>query len=193
MRVPRVQLVLGLALVGLLALSVLMVVFYITAVNKTPQLEDDIASKEQLIAAMEGTCDIDEQKARLYDMEQQIANEAPFPGGPFDKESKYDNKQITDAIFEITDDAYVYLDSLSHQKETTAKVGEGSYRADSYSIKCSIMDPEKWERLITLLELFEELREDQYPTLMIDSVKFPKGSEGFETIQFTLFIITQTF
>jgi hypothetical protein len=46
------------------------------------------------------------------------------------------------------------------------------------------------DRLIGLLELLEELREDEYPTLFVDALKFPSGGTS---LQFNLAIITQKF
>ena len=189
MKVSRNTLILVVVAVALLALSVLMVIFYIGAVNKTPQLEEDIRDMEVKIVAL-GEFDIPGLRDQLEDVLDQIATKAPFPAGPFDAGSKYDNKQITNALFEVTDDAYVTLETLSHSKEAEQQIGVGKYRADAYSLKCSVIDVGHADRLIGLLELLEELREDEYPTLIVDGLKFPKGGV---ILQFNLAIITQTF
>ena len=189
MKVSRNMLILTVVAVALLALSVLMVVFYIGAVNKTPQLERDIRDTEVKIESL-GDFDIPGLRDELEDILDKIANDAPFPAGPFDRESKYDNKQVTNALFEVTDDAYVTLDTLSHTREADQQIGEGTYRADAYSLKCSVIDVGHADRLIGLLELLEELREDEYPTLFLDGLRFPTGGTS---LQFNLAIITQTF
>ena len=185
---PRLQLVLMVVFVGLLALSVLMIILYMGAVNKTPQLEDDIAQKEAQIAAIEDQCNIDQMTAERDEYLNKIANEAPFPAPPFPETSIYDDQQITDAVFKVTDDAYVLLESWSQGKEASRKIGDGTYRADTYTLKCKIASPDDWGRLITLLELLEELREDLYDTLLLDNVKLPGGRTSID-MQFI--IVTQ--
>lgn len=189
MKVSRNTLILVVVGVALLAFSVLMVVFYIGAVNKTPQLEDEIRGIELQLATIPEP-DIPGLRDQVEDLLDKIATEAPFPAGPFDKESKYDNKQITNALFEVTDDAYVTLNSLNHVKEADKQIGQGTYRADAYSLVCSVVDVGHADRLIGLLELLEELREDEYPTLFLDGLRFPTGGTS---LQFNLAIITQTF
>lgn len=187
--VARGTLILVVVGVAMLAFTVLMLVFYFGAVSKTSQLEDEIRDLEVKIAQV-GDFDIPGLRAQLEDIEEQIANDAPFPAGPFDKDSKYDNKQITNALFEVTDDAYVDLDTLTHNKDSDAAIGTGQYRLDSYALKCSVDEEGHAHRLIGLLELLEELREDEYPTLVVDNIRFPGGGIS---IDFDLGIVTQTF
>jgi len=190
--VSRNMLILTVVGVALLAFTVLMMVFYFGAVSKTSQLESDIKDLQRRIAAIDPV-DIPGLKQQLADVQDQIENDAPFPAGPFDAGSKYDNKQITNALFEVTDDAYVALDSLSHSKDSTEKIGKGTYRKDPYTLTCRV-EAMRGERLISLLELLEELREDEYPTLVVDSLKFsfPEGEDEDITLNFNLVIITQT-
>ena len=191
--VSRNMLILTVVGVALLAFTVLMMVFYFGAVSKTSQLESDIKDLQRRIAAIDPV-DIPGLKQQLADVQDQIENDAPFPAGPFDAGSKYDNKQVTNALFEVTDDAYVDLDSLSHSKGSTEKIGKGTYRKDPYALTCSV-EPGRGERLISLLELLEELREDEYSTLVVDSLRFsfPEAEADEDiTLNFNLVIITQT-
>ena len=190
--VSRNMLILTVVGVALLAFTVLMMVFYFGAVSKTSQLESDIKDLQRRIAAVDPV-DIPGLKQQLADVQDQIENDAPFPAGPFDAGSKYDNKQVTNALFEVTDDAYVDLDSLTHSKGSTTKIGKGTYRTDPYVMSCSV-EAMRGERLISLLELLEELREDEYPTLVVDGLKFsfPEGEAKDITLNFNLVIITQT-
>lgn len=190
MKFSRLQLILIVGVVGLLALSVLMAVWYVGAVGKTPQLEEDINQWQAKIDELEGSYDIAALIAQRDALEEQIANEAPFPAGPFEQTSIYDDQQITDAIFKVTDDAYVDLNSLTHKSKGTIVIGGSKYQTDTYNLRCSIEDPDKWERLITLLELFEELREDVYSTLIVDGVKLPSGRVS---IDFSVIIVTQVY
>jgi len=175
--------------VAMLAFTVLMLVFYFGAVSEKSQLEDEIRDLKVQIATL-GDFDIPGLRDQLEDIQEQIANDAPFPMGPFDKESKYDVKQITNAMFEVTDDAYVQLDQLNHNKGVDLEIGDGIYRVDDYALKCSVVDREHADRLVGLLELLEELREDEYPTLIVDDIKFPSGGV---TIDLDLGIVTQQF
>ena len=190
--VSRNMLIMTVVGVALLAFTVLMMVFYFGAVSKTSQLESDIKDLQRRIAAVDPV-DIPGLKQQLADVQDQIENDAPFPAGPFDAGSKYDNKQVTNALFEVTDDAYVDLDSLTHSKGSTTKIGKGTYRTDPYVMSCSV-ETGRGERLISLLELLEELREDEYPTLVVDGLKFsfPEGEAKDITLNFNLVIITQT-
>lgn len=187
--VSRNILILAVVAVALLAFGVVMMIFYFGAVSKTSQLEGDIKDLKYKIAQTPGF-DIPGLKEQLADIEEQIANDAPFPAGPFGADSKYDNKQINNALFEVTDDAYVTLESLSSSKQSDLKIGTGTYRADAYSLTCSVEDISRADRLISLLELLEELREDEYPTLVLDGLKLPAGGT---TLQFNLAIITQKY
>jgi len=190
--VSRNMLILMVVGVALLAFTVLMMVFYFGAVSKTSQLKDDIRSLNSRIVQM-GEVDIPGLKQQLADVEKKIETEAPFPAGPFGSASKYDTMQITNALFEVTDDAYIDLNSLSHGKETTLKIGTGTYRSDPYSLSCSV-EAGRESRLISLLELLEELREDEYPTLAIDGLKLSLAGDSGKavTLNFNLVIITQT-
>jgi flagellar basal body-associated protein FliL len=192
--VSRNILILVVVAVVLLAFGAMMVIFYVGAVNKTAQLEDDVKDLKFKLAQTPGF-DIPGMKEQLADILEQIATEAPFPAGPFDKGSKYDNKQVTNALFEVTDDAHVTLNSLTHNKEAALKIGTGTYHTDPYSLSCSVPDIGHADRLIDLMELLEELREDEYPTLVVDSLKFqfPTESSPEVNLQFNLGIVTQKY
>jgi hypothetical protein len=183
------MLVLVVIAVALLAFTVLMIIFYIGAVNKTPQLEDDIMALEVQLATIPEP-DIPGLHDQIEDLQYKIDNEAPFPKGPFGADSKYDVKQVTNAIFELAEDSYVSLDSLSHSNPSSIIIGLGKYRTDPYGLRCSVDGVEHSDRLIDLLELLEELREDEYPTLAFDDIKLPGGGIN---LQFDLAIITQEF
>ena len=187
MKVSRNMLLLVVVAAALLAFGAIMIIFYIGAVNQTPQLEDEIQSLKVKIAQLP-EYDLPGMREQLEDILDDIQNKAPFPAGPFGKDSIYDTKQITNAIFEVADDAAVSLDSLSHSSEGTVQFGVGVYRSDNYRLSCSVTDEGHAERLIDLLELFEELREDEYSTLMMDGIRIPAGGTS---IQFDLSIITQ--
>jgi hypothetical protein len=187
--VSRGMLVLVVIGVAMLAFTVLMLVFYFGAVSETSRLEDEIRDLEVELARIDEP-DIPGLRQQIEDLQEQIDNDAFFPKPPFDTGSKYDVKQVTNALFEVTDDAYVDLDSLNHNQGSDVTIGTGLYRVDAYALKCSVMDVEHADRLVGLLELLEELREDEYSTLMVDNIRFPSGGVS---IDFDLGIVTQTF
>lgn len=190
LRIARVQLVLIVAVVALLGLGVLFAVQYIGALGKTPQLEDEIAKLNSDIAKME-TCNVDDANNQLEECLNKLEDEdiVVFPAPPFDDGGPYDQKEITDAIFDLTDDAKVYLESLDHKGDSRVKLVYNEYRADEYKLKCST-DINDEERLITMLRLFEDMREELYKTLVIDNLKFT--DDGL-SVQFDLAILTQSY
>jgi len=179
-RFSRLQLILTVATVALLALSVWFVIGYFSADSKTAKLEKDIVNKQRQINSLT-TCDINDKNTQLDECMNKVETQSPFPAEP------YDNKEITDAIIGVVADARVNLERLDHTSQSSIPLGNTTYKTDNYTLACSV-DEGKGASLIVLLELFEELREEKYNTLLIQNVQLPAGRTQ---ISFEIRIVTQ--
>ena len=180
-RINRLQIILMLATVGLLALSVLFIIGYFQATGKTPDLEKEIKQTQDQISMLEGSCNLSEANQRLEELQQRLVTESPFPEGPLD------SKEVMNDLVSVVNDANVDLNSLRFGGSAAMGIGNGSYTANNFEIECST-DEGREDRFIVLLELFEELREEDYDTLLIDDVSLPGGASE---ISFGITIITQ--
>jgi len=179
-RFSRLQLIFSLATVVLLALSILFGIFYFKEASKTGKLDDEIATLRNRINAVT-TCDLNEKNMQLEACASKIVTDSSFPAQP------YDNKEMTDAIIGVVADARVQLESLSHEGQGNLQLRTSTYTIDNYNLRCSV-DEGKGSSLIVLLELFEELREEKYNTLLISNVDLP---ESRTEISFDIGILTQ--
>lgn len=179
-RFSRLQIILAVATVALLALSVWFIIGYFSADSKTAQLKKDIATKQTQINNL-AICDINDKNMQLEECISKRATQSPFPAKP------YDNKEMTDAIIGVVADARVQLESLSHGGQSSLQLGATTYKTDNYHLTCSV-DEGKGTSLIVLLELFEELREEKYNTLLIQNVQLPTSKTD---ISFDIGIVTQ--
>jgi hypothetical protein len=181
-RFSRLQLILTVVCIAFLAISILFIMGYFQSAGKTPDLEKSITQTQQQIASLQGTCDINEATLRLEELLNRIVNESPFPA------EVPDNTEVMNAIIGVVSEINVDLDQLSYKGESGIGIGETMYTASSYDLDCST-DEGREDRLIVLLELFEELRDEDYKTLLIEGVNLP-GGEG-ASISFTIQIVTQ--
>jgi hypothetical protein len=179
-RFSRLQIILAVATVVLLALSILFIIGYFSADSKTAGLKKDIAAKQSQINNL-AICDINDKNMQLEECKNKISTQSPFPAEP------YDNKEMTDAIIGVVADARVQLETLDHKGLSSLQLGATTYAVDNYHLSCSV-DEGKGNSLIALLELFEELREEKYNTLQIQSVQLPTGRTQ---INFDIGIVTQ--
>lgn len=180
-RINRLQIILLIATVGLLALSVLFIIGYFQATGKTPDLEKEIKQTQNQISMLEGSCNLSDAIQRLEELQRRLINESSFSEGPLD------NKEVMNDIVSVVNDANVNLNSLNYQGSSSMGLGNGSYTANNFDLECST-DEGREDRFIVLLELFEELREEDYNTLLIENVALPGGASE---ITFGIIIITQ--
>jgi len=127
------------------------------------------------------TCDINDLTMRLEECMNKLASQSPFHAEP------YDSQEITNAIIGVVADARVQLVSLDHEGQSDLQLGATTYAVDSYHLVCSV-DEGKGSSLIVLLELFEELREERYATLLIQNVQLPASKTE---ISFDIGLVTQ--
>ena len=179
-RFSRLQLILTVAAIALLALSVWFLIGYFGAMSKTDKLEKDIKTKQSQINSLT-TCDINDKNTQLDECMNKIETQSPFPA------QAYDSKEITNAIIGVVADARVNLERLDHTSQSNIVLGTSTYKTDNYTLDCSTEEG-KEDRLIVLLELFEELREETYNTLLIQNVQLPAGRTE---ISFEIKIVTQ--
>jgi len=179
-RFSRLQIILAVTTVALLALSVWFVIGYFNADSKTAKLKKDIATKQTQINNL-ATCDVNDKNMQLEECKSKIATNSSFPAQP------YDSTEITNAIIGVVADARVKLETLAYSGQGGILLGATTYKVNNYQLTCSV-DEGKGASLIVLLELFEELREEKYNTLLIRNVQLP-GSRT--SISFDIGIVTQ--
>lgn len=179
-RFSRLQLVLALAAIGLLALSIFFVFSYFSESGKTGKLESDIRTKQAQINSL-AVCDLNDKNTQLEECINKLAYNSSFPF------QTYDSKEITNAIIGVVADTRVTLEGLDHSGISGVVFGTTPYQVDNYHLSCSV-DVGKSNSLIVLLELFEELREEKYHTLLIQNVQLPASRTE---ISFDIGLVTQ--
>lgn len=175
-RFSRFQLILIVAIVALLAVDVFLAIGYFQAVNKRADLENDIADKENAIAAMEVLYNIDALTRQLAEAERKLAEEAPFPK-EIDPLELMDH--IINAMQEARIDSYTYKPSGGR----TERIGESTYTGVTYAITTG----EQLSRLIKLLNLIEEL---PYDTLKTSDITLSSAGETWD-LKFNVVILIQ--
>ena len=118
---------------------------------------------------------------QLEECMNKLATQSPFPVEP------YDSQEIMNDIIGVVADARVELDSLTHSGDSNLQLGANTYSVDNYHLVCSV-DEGKGDSLIVLLELFGELREVRYATLLIQNVQLPANRTE---ISFDIGFVTQ--
>ena len=176
----RLNIILMLVILIFLGVGILFVIGYFQAVGETPDLEKQIKQTQSQINALPD-CDPNEKYLRIEELINQLATISPFPA------VEPDNTEFMDAVIALVDDARVYIDKLEYKGTSSYGIESTSYRSSNYALEC-VTEEGREERFIVLLELFEELREEEYGTLMVESVKLPGGSPK---ISFDIKIITQ--
>ena len=179
-RFSRLQLILAPVTIALLALTIFFLFSYFSESSKTGKLEKDIQAKQTQINNL-ALCDINDKSMQLEECMNKVATNSSFPAQP------YDNKEVMDDIIGVVADARVELDSLTHSGVGSKTLGTTVYKQDNYHLVCSV-DEGKGNSLIVLLELFEELREEKYHTLLVSNVQLP---ESRTDISFDIGIVTQ--
>jgi hypothetical protein len=112
---------------------------------------------------------------------EQLATQWLFPA------ETYDRQEIENSIIGVVADARAYLESLDHNGLTDIQLGTANHTLDNYHLVCSV-DEGKEVSLIVLLELFEELREEKYDTLLIQNIQLPASKTE---ISFDIGFVTQ--
>lgn len=179
----RLQTILIIATVAVLLGSVLFIFLgYLPKASASSDIESDITAAEMEIARLEWVRgEIDKNEDKLADIMEELA-EVPIPNG-------VDSREVLNSVIEAVKDAKVLLESLEHEdKPSGSSIGEHAYQTDEYHISCS---SEIKERLIKLLGLIRELRdEEQYKTLLIEGIEFDV-EEGANMLEFDIMIIIQ--
>jgi hypothetical protein len=179
-RFSRPQIILALTAVILLALSIVFIIGYFNADSKTAKLKKDIVTKQTQINNL-ATCDINDKITQLDECMNKLATQSPFPA------QSYDSAEVMNAIIGVVADARVQLETLDHTGQGGMQLGATTYSVGNYHLQCST-DEGKGKNLIVLLELFEELREEKYNTLLVSNVQLPTGRTQ---ISFDIRIVTQ--
>jgi len=173
-RFTRVQLILIVAIVALLAANVYLAIGYFGAVSRKASLQSDIADKEALIAVMQNI-DIDALTRQLATAQQRLAEDAEIP---------QEIDPLEPHIIYVMQKAGIDIYTYNPGTLTTIEIGGGTYKAVTYSITNI---KERLSRLIRLLFLVEDL---PYNTLEIKNITLTSSGETWN-LRFSLVIITQ--
>ncbi len=177
----RIQLILSGVCLLLLGLAIFFAVGLLQEKGRTSKLEKDIATTENQIDNIEGTCVLIEKQLQLEECQNKLQTESPFPADVID------NKEVTNAVIAVVSDARLNMDRLDYRGTSSYQIGDTQYTKATYALQCSSQIG-KESRFLTLLELFEEMREEKYPTLLVDNINLPDGDPR---ITLDIIIITQ--
>lgn len=177
----RLQLILTVVCIAFLAMSILFVMGYFQAKGKTPDLEKQITQTQNQINMLPD-CDPNEKHLTIDELINRIATESPFPAG------EPDNTEVIDDIIGVVGNIRVDIEQLAYKGTGGITIGGSTYSTSNYDLDC-VTDEGRVDRLIVLLELFEELREEEYNTLLIDGVNIPEGGAA---ISFPIVIVFQS-
>lgn len=152
------QLVLGAAIVVLLALTIYFAYSYYQGVDKKDKLVSDIAKKERDIAA-NPLKNISELQAKLGDAAANLSANARFP-------KSVDDTELATQLIEISKDANTPYFKFLPASGSTITINKNAYSVKSYDI--SFGSATTVPKIIYFLKNLEEL---QYPTSRITGIQ----------------------
>ncbi|MBE0415120.1 MAG: hypothetical protein IBX36_01065 [Dehalococcoidia bacterium] len=173
----RLQLILILGVVALVAVNIVLVVFYFQAESHQAAVASDIEETQASIARMSVNYDIDRLAAELVLLQGELAK-APIP-------TTVDNVEVYDAIHLAAVKARVNYDYEYKTKSVT--IGQTRYTAMTFEIDTS----GTLLRIIRFLGLLEDLRETDYNTLRITDINLDLSAPDTWHVEFTIEIIVQ--